>query len=145
MTKNTKNYHLNDVENNNLSLDGLRVVVVDDDADSRLLLSFILECAGIEVIMAASALEALEVIKQFKPNLLISDIAMPEVDGYSFIRRIRTFEPPLGIIPAIAVTALATKDECDLALASGFNVCLTKPVDPDDLITEIKNLVVSIS
>ena len=145
MIKNTKNCHLNDVRNNNLPLDGLLVLVVDDDADSRLLLSFILESAGIQVMMAASALEALEVIQEFKPKLLISDIAMPEVNGYSLIRRIRTFELPLRTIPAIAVTALATKDECDLALASGFNVCLTKPVEPDDLIAEVKKLIVSIT
>jgi len=140
VTKNTKNCHLNDVGNNNLSLDGLRALVVDDDGDSRLLLSFILESVGIEIMMATSALEAIEVIQRFKPNLLISDIAMPEVNGYSLIRKIRTFEPPLGTIPAIAVTALAAKEECDLALSSGFDVCLTKPIEPDDLTAEIARL-----
>lgn len=140
VTKNTKNYSLNDVGNNNLSLDGLRALVVDDDADNSDLIAFILQSAGVQVMTAASVIEALEIIGQFEPNLLISDIAMPEINGYSFIRKIRTFEPPLGIIPAIAITALATKDECDFALACGFNVCLTKPIELDNLIPEIITL-----
>ena len=140
MTKNTKDCHLNDIGNNNLSLDGLRVLVVDDDADSRLLLSFILECVDVQVMMATSALEALEVIQEFKPNLLISDIAMPDVDGYSFIRKIRTFEPPLGTIPAIAVTAVDTEEGREFAFLCGFQSYFIKPVDPIDLTTEIARL-----
>ena len=140
MTNHTKNHHPNDVENNNLALDGLRALVVDDDADNSDLIAFILESAGVQVMTAASVIEALEIIEQFEPNLLISDIAMPGVDGYSFIRRIRSLGSPLGKIPAIAITALTQKEEYDFALASGFNICLTKPIELDDLIPQIVTL-----
>uniref|UniRef100_A0A0C1QR02 Chemotaxis protein CheY n=1 Tax=Tolypothrix bouteillei VB521301 TaxID=1479485 RepID=A0A0C1QR02_9CYAN len=145
MTNQISNCHPNDVGNNSQALEGLRALVVDDDVDNCILMAFILESYGIQVTTASSAIEALEIMNEFEPNILISDIAMPQVNGYSFIRKIRKLKTTLSMIPAIAITALATQDDCDLALASGFNVFLTKPIEPDDLIAEIKKLMFSIS
>ncbi|MFL9823121.1 response regulator [Tolypothrix campylonemoides VB511288_2] len=140
MINHTYDCHPNDVENNSQALDGLRALVVDDDVDNGILIAFILALYGIQVTTVSSAIEALEIIKECQPNILISDIVMPQVNGYSFIRKIRNLNTTLSMIPAIAITALATKDDCDLALASGFNVCLIKPIDPDDLIAKVKKL-----
>lgn len=141
MSDNSKNFHPDDDIDDFQPLEGLWVLVVDDDVDNCNLISFILESAGIEVMMAASAVEALEAIKQFEPNLLISDIAMPDVDGYSLIRRIRTLDPPLGAIPAIALTAMDIQEGRDLAFMSGFEAYLMKPVEPAELIAEIMKLI----
>ncbi|NEQ27875.1 MAG: response regulator, partial [Microcoleus sp. SIO2G3] len=93
MSNDSENIHPDDDIDDFQPLEGLRVLVVDDDADNCNLIAFILESAGAEVMTAASAVEALQVMGQFEPNLLISDIAMPEVDGYSLIRRVRTLAP----------------------------------------------------
>ncbi len=89
------------------SLDELRVLLVDDNEDSLLLTTFILESNGFQVKTATSVLQALEIIKQFKFDILISDIAMPEIDGYSLIRKIRSSISEQQNIPALALTALA--------------------------------------
>ncbi len=141
MSNDSENFHPEDDIDHFQPLEGLRVLVVDDDADNCNLIAFILESAGVEVMMAASAVEALQVIGQFEPNLLISDIAMPEVDGFSLIRRVRTFDPPLGAIRAIAVTAMDIQEGRDLAFMSGFEAYLMKPVEPRELITEIIKLI----
>ena len=141
MSNDSENFHPEDDIDDFQPLEGLRVVVVDDDADNCNLIAFILESAGIQVMTAASAVEALQVIRQFEPNLLISDIAMPEVDGYSLIRRVRTLDPPLGGIRAIAVTAMDIQEGRDLAFRSGFEAYLMKPVEPTELITEIIKLI----
>ncbi|BAY46249.1 two-component response regulator [Scytonema sp. HK-05] len=141
MSNDSENFHPEDDIDDFQPLEGLRVVVVDDDADNCNLIAFILESAGIQVMTAASAVEALQVIRQFEPNLLISDIAMPEVDGYSLIRRVRTLDPPLGAIRAIAVTAMDIQEGRDLAFMSGFEAYLMKPVEPTELITEIIKLI----
>lgn len=104
-----------------LTLDGTAILVVDDDNDTREFIAFVLEQAGAKVIMAASATEALEKLAQFQPHLLLSDIGMPEMDGYMLIRQIRTL--PLeqgGKIPAIALTAFAGEMNQKQALAAGF-------------------------
>ncbi|NMG18210.1 response regulator [Brasilonema bromeliae] len=143
MSNDSENRHPNDDIEDFQSLGGLRILVVDDDADTCILITFILESYGVQVMTAASALDALEVIGQFEPNLLISDIAMPEVDGYSLMRKVRTLSPPLGGIPAIAVTAMDTQEGRDLALISGFQAYLAKPIEPDDLVIEIAKLITS--
>jgi CheY-like chemotaxis protein len=138
----SENRHPDDDVKKSQTLDGLRIVVVDDDTDSLVLTTFILESYGVQIMTATSALEALEVIKQFTPDILIIDIAMPEVDGYSLIRRVRTLNPPQNEIPAIAITAMDSEEGRDLALTSGFQSYLIKPIDPNELVTEIANLLI---
>ncbi|KAB8320342.1 response regulator [Tolypothrix campylonemoides VB511288] len=140
MSNTSENPHLNEDIRNFQTLDGLRIVVVDDDADSLMLTTFILESYGVQTLTATSALEALEVIKQSVPNVLIIDIAMPEVDGYSLIRKVRTLNSPQNQIPAIALTAMHSEEGRDLALKSGFQSYLIKPSDPNDIVTEIVNI-----
>jgi CheY-like chemotaxis protein len=89
---------------------------------------------------SASALEALEVMGLFQPDVLVSDIVMPNVDGYSLIRRIRHDGSPNKDIPAIAVTSLDTEETLDLAIKSGFQAFLIKPVEPDDFAELILSL-----
>jgi Response regulators consisting of a CheY-like receiver domain and a winged-helix DNA-binding domain len=115
--------------------------VVDDNADTLELVSFILEEYGTEVITAASAIEAIAAIAQSQPNILISDIAMPGIDGYSLIRKVRTLSSERGgQIPAIALTAYASKEEGTRLLDSGFQMHIAKPVDPAELVAVVANL-----
>ncbi|MBD2356305.1 response regulator [Tolypothrix sp. FACHB-123] len=142
MTSNADNSHLQEDTKDFQSLDGLRVLLVDDNEDSLILTTFILENIGLEVKTAMSVSQALETIKQSKFDILISDIAMPEMDGYSLIRQIREG----GIyeqkeIPAIALTALSSDESRSIALASGFQSYVSKPVEPTILLTEIKHLI----
>ncbi len=127
--------------NNFPALNKLRVLVVDDNADTLELVSFILEEYGTEVITAASAIEAIAAIAQFNPNILISDIAMPGIDGYSLIRKVRTLSSERGgQIPAIALTAYASEEEGTRLLDSGFQMHIAKPVDPAKLVAVVANL-----
>jgi CheY-like chemotaxis protein len=120
------------------TLEGLQVLVVDDNDDSLELVKIILEEYGIQVVTTASASEALAALIQFKPDILISDIAMPLEDGYCLIRQIRNFSPKHGgLIPAIALTACVLEEERTRALEAGFQIHLPKPVDPDELVAVI--------
>jgi CheY-like chemotaxis protein len=118
------------------SLAGLVILVVDDEADARDLLTIRLRQYGAEVIAAASAEAALEAIAHQEPgpDLIVSDIAMPGEDGYSLIRRVRAMAPEQGgQIPAIALTAYSrTKDRVQ-ALAAGFQMHMPKPVNAAEL------------
>ncbi|MFQ4141963.1 response regulator [Chlorogloeopsis sp. ULAP02] len=143
VSSNSDSLHLKNDRKIFQSLDGLRILVVDDSADSCLLVSFILEGYGVKVMTATTALEALEVMEQFKPNLLISDIVMPGVDGYSFIRRVRNLNLTLRAIPAIAVTAMCREEDRNLAISCGFQSYLSKPIDPTDLALEVLRLIES--
>ncbi|MBH8575841.1 PAS domain S-box protein [Nostocaceae cyanobacterium CENA369] len=119
-------------------LAGIRVLVVDDDADTRDLIAFILEQAGGSVIKAVSAMEALEAIVQIKPDVLVSDIGMPEIDGYMLMRQIRAMPPEQGSqILAIALTAYAGEMNQQQALAAGFQCHIAKPVDANQLVQAI--------
>jgi len=119
-------------------LNGLRVMAVDDDADIRTLLEFILEQAGAEVRVVSSALEVLQQLEAFSPEVLISDVGMPNFDGYMLIRQIRTFaSPKCRAIPAIALTAYAGEGDQQQAIAAGFQMHLAKPVEPERLINAI--------
>lgn len=124
-----------------LRLDGVRVLVVDDEEDARQLLSAVLERCGAATIVAASAQEALQVMEQFKPDVLISDIAMPYEDGYALIRRVRTLEGRSGTrLPAAALTAYARSEDRAAALLAGFQTHLSKPVEPVELIAVVASL-----
>jgi PAS domain S-box-containing protein len=124
-----------------LDLSGIKVLIVDDDADSRDFVTFVLELYGAQVTKAASALEALQVLAQSKPDILISDIGMPQMDGYELLRQIRTWTPDHGgEIPAIALTAYAGEFDQRQAFAAGFQMHVSKPVEPDALATAVARL-----
>ncbi|WP_250122491.1 ATP-binding protein [Chroococcidiopsis sp. CCMEE 29] len=122
-------------------LAGLRILVVDDEAEILELLSTILQEDGAEVIAVDSVDEALELLEDLKPDVLVSDIAMPGKDGYVLIRKVKELEVELGTrIPAIALTAYARVEERRQALLAGFQIHLTKPVKPIELIAAVASL-----
>lgn len=122
-------------------LSGIRVLVVDDEPDMREFLAFVLEDYGAQVEVVASAFEALEVLPQGKPDILLSDIGMPEMDGYTLIRKIRAMPPEQGgLLPAIALTAYAGEVDQTQALSAGFQKHVAKPVEPDKLAAIVASL-----
>jgi signal transduction histidine kinase/CheY-like chemotaxis protein len=122
-------------------LSGLRVLLVDDEADSRELLNFVLESCGAQISTASSAGEAVELIKRERFDVIISDIGMPEEDGFSLIRKIRGFSNEQGgNIPAIALTAYARAEDRVQALRSGFQMHIAKPVESAELTAAVANL-----
>lgn len=125
----------------NLSLKGLRVMVVDDDPEARELLSAMLTEHGAEVNTCASAAEALGKIELWLPVVLVSDIGMPGQDGYSFIRELRgRAREKGGNVPAVALTAFTSTEDRLQALAAGFQMHVPKPVELDELITVVASL-----
>ncbi|MEH1921397.1 hybrid sensor histidine kinase/response regulator [Nostoc sp.] len=126
---------------NSLPLSGIRVLVVDDETDSRDFVAFVLEQDGAFVIAVSSADEALQTLVEIKPDVLVSDISMPYMDGYMLINQVRTLSPEQGgQIPAIALTAFARNDDQQEALNAGFQMHLPKPLNPEDLIAAIIKL-----
>nr|WP_277922598.1 ATP-binding protein [Coleofasciculus sp. FACHB-1120] len=123
------------------TLDGLQILIVDDEPDARDLLMSILEQYGAEAIAVASAEEAIATIQQSKPDVLISDIGMPNEDGYSLIRRVRALEAEQGQIPSVALTAYVRVDDQEAALSAGFQSHVAKPIDPTELIKVVASLV----
>lgn len=116
------------------NLHGVDILVVDDEADMRNLLRFILEEQGATVRLAASAVEALQQVSESVPDLLISDIGMPGLDGYALIRQIRALPEQGQMIPAIALTAYAGEVNQQQALAAGFQLHMAKPIDPQQFV-----------
>ena len=122
-------------------LSGIRILAVDDEADMRDFLIFMLKRYGASITAVASAAEALEALGQVKPDLLLSDIGIPDMDGYTLIRQIRAMPPEQGgQIRAIALTAYATEADHQQALSAGFQMHVTKPVEPIVLAKAIANL-----
>jgi PAS domain S-box-containing protein len=122
-------------------LTDIQILVVDDDTDIRELVSFVLSQAGAQVITAASAMQALTLLNQSVPDLLLCDIGMPEMDGYTLIRQIRKWAPEQGgTLPAIALTAYAGELNRQQAIAAGFQLHLSKPVESEELIKAIRAL-----
>jgi len=121
-------------------LDGLRVLVVDDEDDTRRLLERMLEEVGAVVTAAASAAQALETLTKARPEVLVSDIGMPDEDGYDLIRQVRQRGHAARDLPAVALTAFVQRDDQRRALLAGFQVHLPKPVDPHDLTSTIASL-----
>ncbi|MBV9123138.1 MAG: response regulator, partial [Planctomycetes bacterium] len=123
------------------SLDGLRLLVVDDEPDAREVVALVLEQSGAEVAAFGTAQEALEAIESVRPDVLVSDIGMPGEDGYSLLRRVRALGPARGgQVPAVALTAYAKVEDRKRALASGFARHIPKPVEPADLIATVAKL-----
>ncbi|HXC40025.1 MAG TPA: ATP-binding protein [Burkholderiales bacterium] len=127
-------------ERGNINLQGLKVLVVDDEPDTRLLLRQLLEDCNGTVITASSAEEALQVLTREAPDVLVSDIGMPAEDGYAFIRRVRALDDANANIPAIALTAYARPEDRSKAFHGGFQVHLAKPVATMELIAVVRNL-----
>ncbi|MEH2284851.1 MAG: response regulator [Nostoc sp.] len=124
------------------NLNGLQALLVDDDRDSREFIAFLLEQYGAQVTKAQSASEALSSLEQAKFDLLISDIGMPDMDGYTLIRQIRKQSPDQGgKIPAIALTAYAGEIDQQLALAAGFQQHISKPIELEILMKVILTIV----
>ncbi len=127
-----------------LPLAGLQVLVVDDDDDSRFYISTVLEGDGASVTVVASAAEAIEVLPQLQPHVLVCDIGMPGEDGYTLIRKVRALTADRGgSVPAVAFTAYADNEDRTRALEAGFQTHVAKPVDPGELVAVVANLVAS--
>jgi CheY-like chemotaxis protein len=123
------------------SFDGIKVLIVDDEADTREVLAVMLADSGLEVTTAASAEEALELLKSWQPKLLVSDIGMPGEDGYSLIRQVRQLPPAEGgSIPAVALTAYSREEDRKQVLSAGFQMHVSKPVEPAELLQAIATL-----
>ncbi|MEH2355074.1 hybrid sensor histidine kinase/response regulator [Nostoc sp.] len=126
---------------NSLPMNGIRVLVVDDDTDSRDFVAFVLEQDGAFVMAVSSAEEALQTLAEVKLDVLVSDISMPDMDGYMLIHEVRTRTPEQGgQIPAIALTAFARNNDQEEALKAGFQMHLSKPLNPEKLIAAIVKL-----
>jgi PAS domain S-box-containing protein len=121
-------------------LRGLNVLVVDDETDTRELITLVLEGAGANVESAESAMKAFEVLDHFEPNVVVSDIGMPGEDGYALMRRIRALPTAKRSVPALALTAFATADDRQRALGAGYTMHLGKPVEPETLLTAVEKL-----
>jgi PAS domain S-box-containing protein len=131
--------------NSPASLFGVKILVVDDEPDTRELLQSVLEYSGATVFLAPNASEALSILVKSQPDILLSDIAMPQTDGYKLIRQIREMVPvqseyKYNQIPAIAITAYASDSDEEKAYAAGFQLHLAKPIDPEDLVNNIAKL-----
>ena len=119
-------------------LHGLRILVVDDEPDSRELVATILKRCGGEVRCSKSAAEAIRAFKEWHPDLLISDIAMPNEDGFILLKKLRSLKSKRAKqIPAVALSAYASDEDRSLALEKGFQLHLPKPIEPDHLVTSI--------
>jgi PAS domain S-box-containing protein len=125
-----------------INLAGRRILVVDDEADARDLLAQILGQAGADVVVVASADEALDTLRRWRPDVLVSDIGMPGDDGYALIRKVRARgSEEGGQVRALALTAYARSEDRALALEAGFHTHIAKPVDPLELTALIAGLV----
>jgi PAS domain S-box-containing protein len=126
-----------------LNLNQLKILAIDDDADMRDLIVAILKLYGAEVTVAASAVEALILLEKYQPDVLISDIGMPGVNGYTLMRQIKTQMPEqYRKIPAIALTAYAGEYDQRQAIAAGFQLHIPKPVVPEELVRAIASVIV---
>ncbi len=115
--------------------------MVDDEADSQGFIAFVLAQAGASVITATTAGEALAAFTQFPIDMLLSDIRLPEMDGYMLMQQIRSFSPEQGgNVSAIALTAYAGEVDQQQAPSSGFQIHLSKPIDPEQLVNAISAL-----
>jgi signal transduction histidine kinase len=124
-----------------LTLRGVRILVVDDEADARELIKRVLEDHEAEVTTAQSVPEALQAFENFRPDVLVSDIGMPGLDGYDLIRGVRELEPERGgRTPAVALTALVRSSERRRALHAGYQMHISKPVAPSRLVAALASL-----
>ncbi|MBD1919474.1 MULTISPECIES: PAS domain S-box protein [Cyanophyceae] len=127
--------------NSEMLLDNVQILLVDDDTDTREFQAFLLKQYGATVTAVASGLEALQALEQLIPDVIVSDVGMPEMDGYSLMQQIRSRPPAQGgMVPAIALTAYAAEIDQKRALKVGFQTHLTKPLEPERFVGEIVTL-----
>jgi CheY-like chemotaxis protein len=120
--------------------DSVRILIVEDEPDTLEMLDASFRSRGFDTIACASAAEALECIGRKQFDILISDIAMPEMDGLQLIRDLRA-RPELATVPAIALTGYASQTDAKAAISAGFDLHLSKPIDPSDLLAAVNNLI----
>jgi PAS domain S-box-containing protein len=116
------------------------ILLVEDQPDTREMLAASFRSRGFETIACASAIEALDYVSRQKFDILISDIAMPEMDGLEFVRNLRG-RPELATVPAIALTGYTSQTDAKAAISAGFDLHLSKPIDPNDLMAAVNNLI----
>jgi PAS domain S-box-containing protein len=122
-------------------LAGLKILVVDDQPDARELIKRVLEDCSAEVTTAATAQEALLLVESLRPDVLVTDVGMPDVDGFELLRRVRALGAERGgRVPAIALTAFARSEDRTRALRAGFLVHVSKPVDPSELVATVASV-----
>jgi CheY-like chemotaxis protein len=122
-------------------LDNVRVLIVDDDNDTREMLRFVLEQSGAAVLSAGSVPEAIEIYRTSRPGAIIADIGMPEYNGYALVALIQEHDRKLGrSTPVIALTAYTSPADRETALAAGFKRYMAKPFDPAEIIQTIHEL-----
>ena len=123
------------------ALEGVRVLLVEDDVDTREVLALGLELSGAEVVAVTSTAEAFEALQGFRPHVLLSDIGLSGEDGYGLIQRVRQLPADRGgAVPAAAVTAFTLADDRERALRAGFDTHFAKPVETSALIETVANL-----
>jgi PAS domain S-box-containing protein len=123
------------------SLAGVRVLVVDDEPDARDLLRHVLQHRKATVLLASGARDALDLVRHERPDVLVSDIGMPDLDGYELIRLVRALPPDQGgRTPAVALTAFARSEDRRRAMLAGFQIHIAKPVEPPELIATVASL-----
>jgi CheY-like chemotaxis protein len=123
------------------SLNGLRVLVVDDNDDCLYIVKFVLEDCQAQTKTVTSVDEAIEAIEEWKPDVVISDIGMPDKDGYSLVRSIRNKEASIGgFLPAVALTSYAYPEDSSEAFNAGFQSVIRKPFEPDELVAVVAKL-----
>lgn len=122
-------------------LAGIHVLVLEDEPDARELVGALLESRGAKVVLAASAAEAYTSLERELPDIILSDIAMPDEDGYQFARRVRTFAPERGgETPIVALTAYASPQDRKRTRDAGYSHHLAKPVDAEELVSVLESL-----
>jgi CheY-like chemotaxis protein len=122
-------------------LKGINILVVEDDADTRELVTVLLQTQGGSVTATSSVQEALSAYDRSRPNVIVADIGMPDYNGYTLIGRVRARDRERGdIVPAIALTAYTTAIDRDTVLSAGFQVHMPKPFEPSNLISVIADL-----
>jgi signal transduction histidine kinase len=122
-------------------LNGLKVLIVDDDADALELLAVVIGRGGAEVVLATSSLQAYELVRSARPDVIVSDVGMPGEDGYDLLRRVRALSAETGgTTPAIALTAFAQPRDENLALEAGFDAYFSKPADPAAIVASVATL-----
>jgi hypothetical protein len=122
-------------------LTGVRVLVVDDETDARELVKRALEGQGASVTTAASGDEALNVLEAARPDVVLSDVGMPDMDGYQLIRSIRASDSKVRRVPAIALTAFARAEDRKKAMLAGYQAHLSKPFEIAELVIMVAGLV----
>ncbi len=128
------------------SLRGVKILIVDDEADAREMLQLVLTRYGAQIEIAGNAEQALEILEQFRPDILLSDIGMPGSDGYSLIESVRALSTECGgHTPAVALTAYARNEDRARALEAGFQNHLTKPIVPSKLVETLRDMTKTLS